>query len=132
MKRTGPREMRPKELHLISQDAATLEEDVFRVIRRERDGQQLHARLFRRAARLVVVAALAGGDHVVPVVAAAAAQGSDMLAGELAGGKALAAVHAHVGVALEQGMVVERRHVVLARLGEIGRASCRERVSYHV
>ena len=49
------------------------------------------------------------------------AERTDMVARQLARGKAHAAVHADVGVPAEQRLVVERRHIVVARVAGIAR-----------
>ena len=47
--------MSQQEIHLVSEDFAALQVDVFRMRRRERNGQQFQPRLFRRPAGFVVV-----------------------------------------------------------------------------
>ena len=60
VQRARARKMSDQIFHLIREHAPALEEDVFRIGRREWHRQQLHARLLRRARRLGVVAAAAG------------------------------------------------------------------------
>lgn len=74
------REMGKQEIHLVGQNAAALEIDIFGVCGYERNGQQLHAGLFRSASGLVVVAALAGGDDITPRIGAALAERIYMVA----------------------------------------------------
>src|SRR5256885_13895088 len=81
--------------------------------------RSLHARLLGGARGLLVVAAAAGRHHVGPQVRAALAEGADVIARQLARDEALAAVHAQVRVAPEQRLVVQRRHVVVARVARI-------------
>ena len=97
--------------HLIREHAPALQEDVLRIGRRERHGQELHAGLLRRARCLGIVAAAAGRHHVAPGVLAAAAERRDMVARQEAVREAGAAVQAEVRVAPEQRLVVERRRI---------------------
>src|SRR6516164_11588667 len=69
-----------------------------------------------RARGFLVVAAPAGRHHVGPDVRTALAEGTDVIARQLARGKSLGAVHAEIGITAEQGLVVQRRHVVVARV----------------
>jgi len=73
------REMGQQEIHLVSQDFAALQVDVFRMCRREWNGQQFHPCLFRCPAGFVVIAAFACGDHVSPGIQTVLAQGFDMV-----------------------------------------------------
>src|SRR5256885_6471063 len=84
--------MRHQVFHLVGEHAPSLEEDVFRIGRRERHRDQLHARLLGGARGLLVVAAAAGRHHVGPQVRAALAEGADVIARQLARDEALAAV----------------------------------------
>lgn len=107
--------MGAQELHLVRQHAAALQIDVLGVGRNERDREQLHPGPLGSPAGLLVVAPLAGGDHVLPLVRPAQAQGTDMVAGQLAALERVAAVQAQPGIALEQGRVVQRRRVGVAQ-----------------
>ena len=69
VQRARAREVRQQVLHLIREHAAALQIDVLGIRRRERHGDELEPRLFRRAAALVVVAAAAGRHDVGPDVA---------------------------------------------------------------
>ena len=73
VQRAAARKVRQQVFHLVRQDAAALQIDVFRIGRRERHGDQLHARLLGRSPRLRVVAAAASRDDVHPRIAAALA-----------------------------------------------------------
>src|SRR5215470_8683192 len=106
VQRARAREMRDQIFHLIGEYAATLEEDVFRVSGRERHCDQLHARLLRGARGLLVVAAAAGRYDVRPQISAPLAEGTDVIARQLARGETARAVHAQIRVAPEQGLVV--------------------------
>ena len=76
---TVAREMCQQEVHLIVQNLASLQIDVLRMGRTERDRQQFHARLFGRSAGLVVIASFTGGDNIYPAVLSTLAQWVDMV-----------------------------------------------------
>ena len=63
--------MGAKKIHLVGQHPPALQIDVFGVIGRERNRQQLHPSLFRRFAALGVVTGFASRDDIVPVIATA-------------------------------------------------------------
>ena len=63
--------MRAQKIHLIGQHPLALQINVFGVVGRERNRQQLHPGLLGSLAALAVIAGLAGGDDVVPVIGAA-------------------------------------------------------------
>src|ERR1700728_1490864 len=119
VQRARAREVCQQVFHLIREHAPALEEDVLRVCPGEGHGDQLHLRLLGRARGFLIVAAAAGRHHVHPVVGAALAEGADVIARQLARREAHAAVHADVGIAPEQRLVVERRHIVVARVAGI-------------
>jgi hypothetical protein len=70
-----------QEFHLVGQDPAIAQDQVFGEVRRIRHGQQFHAGFFGRAIGFAVVAALAGSDAVDPYVFAAARSGDHVLCG---------------------------------------------------
>src|SRR5690348_14545721 len=84
VQRARAREVRQQILHLIREHPPALEEDVFRVGRRERNRDELHLRLLRRTRSLLIVAAPASGHDVGPDVDAALTEGPDVIARELA------------------------------------------------
>ncbi len=126
------REVRQQVFHLVGEHAPALEEYVLGIGRRERDRDQLHAGLLGRARRLQVVAAAAGRDHVRPDILAALAEWPDVVARELARWEALRAVHAEERVAAKQRLVVERRHVVVARIARVAGVADRRDDRVHV
>ncbi len=132
MQGTRAREVRDQVGHLVEQHTAALEEDVLRIGRRERHRQQVHPGLFGRARGLQVVAAPAGRDHVGPAVAPALAEGPHVVARQLARGEALATIEAEVGVAPEQRLVVQRRHVVVPQVARVAGVSDRRDDRVHL
>ena len=117
------RKMRQQEFHLVGQYSAPLQVDVLGVGRGEGYGQQLHARLFRGAACLVVIAALAGRDHIRPGVAAALAERLDVVARQHEVGKLQAAIQAQGLVPAEQRLVAERRGIPAGKEVGVGMVS---------
>ena len=105
----GLGQMRHQELHLVRQDAAVAQDEVFPQAGHIGRVQQRHVRLLGRAVALAVVAAAAGGDHVHPDVAAFLRLRDDVLARQIALVKVVAAVRAHVAVAREKLAVGEAR-----------------------
>jgi hypothetical protein len=99
--------VRHQELHLVRQDAAVAQDEVFPQAGHVRRVQQRHVRLLGRAAALAVVAGAAGRHHVHPVVLAVLGERDDVLAGELVLVEVAAAVGADVAVAREQLAVGE-------------------------
>ena len=71
-----------QELHLVASDLPPLEIDVFCMGGAERNGKQLHTRLLRCSACLVIIAAFTGSDDVNPSVLATLAQRVDMIPGQ--------------------------------------------------
>src|SRR6185312_16997266 len=84
VQRARAREVRQQILHLIREHTPALEEDVLRVSRGERHGDELHLRLLRRARGLLVIAAAACSHDIGPDVEAALAERPDVVARELA------------------------------------------------
>src|SRR5687767_1336034 len=91
-----------QELHLVGEDAAIGEDEELRAVRNVRGVEQLHVRLFRRAAALPLVAGAARRDHVHPRVAPAARHGQDVVAGQPVVREVAAAEGAHEAVAVEE------------------------------
>ena len=73
---------------------------------RKRDGQQLHARLLWRPARLMVVTTLTGSHDIVPDVLPLMADWCDMIPGQQFVPKLIATVQANLCISLEQGRVI--------------------------
>jgi len=73
----------------------------------------LHGRLLRCPATLVVIAAPAGSSDVVPDILAAVRQRRDVIAGQVPRLEPHCAVQAEVGVALEEGAIVQGWHVLI-------------------
>ena len=70
--------MRHQKLHLVGQDAAIAQDEVFpqaRYVGREEQG---HVRLLGRTVAFAVVAGAASGDHIHPVVHAILGEGDDV------------------------------------------------------
>ena len=111
MQRAGARNVRKQVLHLVGKDSATLEINIFGIRRRKRHRDQLHGRLLRRPATLVVVAAPAGGGDIVPDITATVRQRRDVIASQVARLEAHCTIQAQVRVALEQGAVVQGWYV---------------------
>ena len=113
MQWTGPRKMGFQKVHLVGQDFSSLQVDIFSMCGRERDRDQLHASLLRRTARFKIVAPDAGSDNIVPGILTAQPERSHMIPGQVPGAEPVPAIHAHVGVALKQRNVVQRRNIIL-------------------
>ncbi len=75
--------MRHQKLHLIRQDTAVAQDEVFPQRWLVRRVQQRHARLLGRAVALAVVARFTGCDHIHPRIRAALANGPNVLSGQL-------------------------------------------------
>jgi len=73
--------------------------------------RQLHTRLLRRARRLGVIAAATRRHHIFPGIVPAAAERRHMIPRQQAISEPRAAVQAQIGIAAEQGLIVERRCV---------------------
>lgn len=103
------RQVRHQEFHLVRQDAAVSQNEIFPEAGHVRRVQQRHVGLLGRAAALAVVAGPAGGDHVHPGVDAVLRERNDVLARELVFVEMPAAVSTDVAVAREQLAVGEPR-----------------------
>lgn len=101
-----------QEFHLVDQDIAVGQDQVLHPAGPVGHRQQRHIGLLGRAVALAQVAVQAGADHVFPGVLAVLGDRQHMVAGQLAAAEALAAVHAQVAVAGEQGGIGERRRRV--------------------
>ncbi len=125
--------MREQILHLVGKHAPSFEIDVLGIRRCEGHRDQLQSSLFGRPPRFEVVASAASGHDVRPSIASALAQRSDVIARELVGREAHAAVHAEVRIALEQGLIVQRRRIVFAQIAGIMCVTdrCHDRVHVH-
>ena len=75
--------MRHQELHLIGQDAAVAQNEIFPQAGNIRRVKQWHVGLFGRATALAVIAGAAGGDHVHPCVDAVLSEWNDVLARQI-------------------------------------------------
>lgn len=111
--------MREQILHLVKQYPTTFEKNVLGVGRRERHSQKLHLGLLRRARSFDVIAATAGGDDIGPEVAPALAEGAHVIARQITRRKTLAAIEAQVSIAPKQGLIVERRQIIVAQVARI-------------
>lgn len=106
MQWTRTRDVREQILHLVGKHAPALEINVLGIGWSERYGYQLHGRLFRCAAALVIVATPARGRDIVPGIATASREWRDVIASQVASRITHRAVKAQVGVTLEQGAVI--------------------------
>ena len=93
--------MRQQERHLVVENLASLQVDIFCVGWAERDCQQFHTGLLRCSAGFVVIASLTGGDDVHPTVLPTLAKRMDMISREQEMWKLLAAIQAKVLIAAE-------------------------------
>ena len=94
--------MRHQKLHLVRQNAAVAQNEVFPQAGHIGRVQQRHAGLFRRTAAFAMVAGAAGGDHVHPGVDAFLRKWNDVFAGQVFFMKMLATVRAYIAVAYKQ------------------------------
>ena len=101
-------QVRHQKRHLVRQDAAVAQDEVFPEAGHIGRVEQRHVGLLGRAVAFAVVARLAGRDHVHPVVLPFLAHGLDVFAGQHVFVEMLAAVGAHVAVAGKQLAVGER------------------------
>ena len=91
-----------QKLHLVGQNAAVAQNEVFPEAGHIRRVEQRHVGLLGRAIAFAVVAGFAGGDDVHPVVYAMLAEGADVFAGEFGFVEFVAAVGANVAVTGKQ------------------------------
>jgi hypothetical protein len=101
--------MRHQKLHLIGQDAAVAQNEVFPQAGHIRRVKQRHMRLLGRAGGFAVVAAFAGGDDIHPAIHAALGVGDDVFAREVFFVEMVAAIGADVAVAHEEFAVGQAR-----------------------
>jgi hypothetical protein len=102
------RQVRHQELHLVRQDAAVAQDEVFPQAGHVGRVQQRHVGLLGRAVALAVVARAAGRHHVHPQIASVLPQGNDVLARQLFFVEVPAAVAAQAAIARKQFAVGER------------------------
>ena len=103
--------------HLVGKNPATFEVNIFGVCRCERHCDELHGRLLRRPAALVVVAAPARSSDVVPYVLAAVRQRCNVVTRQVPRLEAHRTIEAEIGVTLEEGAVVQGWHVLISDKG---------------
>jgi hypothetical protein len=101
--------MRHQEFHLIGQNPAVAQNEIFPQAGHVGRVKQRHMRLLGRAGGFAVVAAFAGGDDVHPIVLAFERVRNDVFAGEFVFMKMPTAVGADVAVAHEEFAVGEAR-----------------------
>jgi hypothetical protein len=96
------RQVRHQKFHLVRQDAAVAQDEVFPQAGNIRRVQERHVRLLGGAAAFAVVAGAAGGDHVHPRVDAILSERNDVLARQNLFMEVLAAVGADIAVARKE------------------------------
>ena len=101
-----------QKVHLVNQDVAVAEDQVFRFIGYVRCVQELHAGLLGGATAFSLVAGSAGGDYIHPDIAPALGYRHDVVACQAQAGQPFAAVGADVLIAVKQLAIVEWRHLV--------------------
>ena len=87
-----------QELHLVRQNAAVSQNEVFPQAGHIRRVQQRHTRLLRGAAAFAVVAGAAGSDNIHPGINTFLREGNDVFARQVFFMKMLAAVGTHIAV----------------------------------
>ena len=102
-----------QKIHLIAEDAAVREYQVFGPVRYERHGEQWHAGLLGCTRPLGVIARSARGDNIAPGIRPAARQRSYMIPGQHVLGEGLAAVEAQMSITSKQFTVRQSRHASL-------------------
>ena len=85
--------------HLVGQDIAVRQNQVFDPTRPVRHGQKRHIGLLRRATAFFRIAAEAGADHIFPFITATLRQRLDVVAGQDVLRVFLAAIQAELLVA---------------------------------
>src|SRR6185437_5745192 len=105
---TIPRQVMDQEFHLVGQDVAVGQDQVFHPARLVGNGEQRHRGLLRRAPALLQIARETRRNDVLPDVLTAARQRHDVIAGEFPAGAVTTAVQADIAIAREQGGVAER------------------------
>ena len=73
--------MRHQKLHLVGQNAAVAQNEVFPQARHVRREQERHMGLLGRAVAFAVVAGTAGGDHIHPAIHTILGERNDVFAG---------------------------------------------------
>ena len=101
--------MRHQELHLVRQDTAVAQNEVFPQARHIGRVEQRHMRLLGRAAALAVVAGAASRDHVHPGVYAVLGKGNNVFTRQIALVEMAAAVSADIAVANKELAVGQAR-----------------------
>ena len=101
--------MRHQKLHLVRQDAAVTQDEVFPQAGHVGREKQRHVRLLGRTVAFAVVAGTAGGDHIHPVVHAILRKGNDVLARQVGLMKMPAAVGADIAIAGKELAVGQAR-----------------------
>ena len=96
-----------QKFHLVHQNAAVAQNEVFPQTGNVRRVQQRHICLLWGAVALAVVAGFAGGVYVHPGVDTVLGKGNDVLAGEIVFMQLLAALGTHIAVARNQFAVCQ-------------------------
>ena len=97
--------MRHQKLHLVGQNAAVAQNEVFPQARHVRRVQERHMGLLGRAVAFAVVAGTAGGDHIHPAVDTILGEWNDVLAGQIFLMEPFTAVSADTAITDEQLVV---------------------------
>src|SRR6266403_2387974 len=114
-------EVREQIFHLVREHTPPLEENIFRIGRREGDGDELHLRLLRCPRGLLVVAPAAGRYDIGPDVHAPLAERPDVISRQLARRETHATIHTQVRIAAEECLIVQRWNIVVPRVARIAR-----------
>ena len=132
MQWTCARDVGEQVLHLVGENPPSFQVDVLGIVRRKRNGNQLHHGLFRRPAAFMVVASPACGRNVVPDVEPALGQGRNVVTRQVTRRKLLRTVQAKIRVSFEQRAIVERRNVLVAGGGKTlaGSLGCDDRIDF--
>jgi len=113
---TAAREVGTQEFHLVSQYPPALQVNILGMRRDERHGQQLHARLLRCTSCLVIVTTPAGSDHVAPDILATLDDRCHVIPRQRIVAEVFTAIKTHMGIASEQGRIIQRRDITVAKL----------------